>query len=402
MQWCVPFPEEAVLIVRPSLIAICAGQHPAAKLLSVLLYRASLSEPDQQRAPTSKPAPHQKKTPCIYRTQAQLVADMCGELSEKTIHDVALPTLQLLGYVTVDTSSVIYRYMLCLEKIQAALAAYRQGTPQLKKVLGHQAQLEHFLIDLPLETLLMNKKTFRCALEKVLLTNRNLSDGQRGPKPRRDAASETVFAAPKNQREIRERRREKAIAITLPQYRPCGRGKEKGTTLSDQSVDRRIGDSTEDQTLAKQERSTATHHQADDSPGTKRTEAVPHLTPRGQQVLGWYEAIRQVKVRPTAENIRASNGLGEMEEVTRANLEAVITLLDRDPWLQARNLVVDLQELECPKSKFRFERTLLAVKRQCERSPSQTSSPGAGFSSSTLTSFPDYTHVRPDDLYIRA
>jgi hypothetical protein len=74
MQWCVPFPEEAVLIVRPSLIAICAGQHPAAKLLSVLLYRASLSEPsqpDEQRAHPSEPVPHQKRTPCINSGTAE-------------------------------------------------------------------------------------------------------------------------------------------------------------------------------------------------------------------------------------------------------------------------------------------------------------------------------------------
>lgn len=66
MQWCVTFPEEAVLIVRPSLIAICAGQHPAAKLLSVLLYRASLpepSQPDGQHANASGTAPHQKSPP---------------------------------------------------------------------------------------------------------------------------------------------------------------------------------------------------------------------------------------------------------------------------------------------------------------------------------------------------
>lgn len=408
MQWCVPFPEEAVLIVRPSLIAICAGQHPAAKLLSVLLYRASLSEPsqpDEQRAPVSEAPLRQKKTPRIYRTQAQLVADMCEELSEKTIHDVALPTLQLLGYVMVDTSSVVYCYTLCLENIQTALEAYRQGTSQLKKVLASQAQFTVFQIELSLENLLMNKKDFRCALEKVRFANRNFSEVKRGPKPRCEAASGETLDIPKNQREIQEKRGEKAVAITLPQYRPSGEshrasGRAKAER-TEPSTNRHVGDATGDQTPATREGSTAASRQADASPGTRRTEVVPHLTPRGQQVLEWYEAIRQVKVRPTAENIRASNGLGEMEEVTRENLEAVITLLDRDPWLQTRNLVIDLQELECPKSKFRFERTLLAVKRQ-QRERSQVASPGVGVSSPTPMSLPDYTHVRPDDLYIRA
>ncbi|MBO0790239.1 MAG: hypothetical protein J2P36_04745 [Ktedonobacteraceae bacterium] len=141
MQWCVSFPEEQVVIVRPSLITICAGSHPAAKLLSVLLYRCSLRRQSPLDVPLigashktrEKTADHDPSW-CLSRTQVQLVTDMCGELSAKTLHDVAIPTLQLLGYVDVDASGAVHRYTLHLNPIRAALTACRHGADQVEAV----------------------------------------------------------------------------------------------------------------------------------------------------------------------------------------------------------------------------------------------------------------------------
>src|SRR5260370_873882 len=155
MQQCVTFPEEHILVVRPSLLAICAGQHSAAKLLSVLLYRCSLRKQQQIDAQhrnaykqKSEIIADQETISAIYRTQGQIVKDLCGELSEKTLHDVAIPALQLFGYLKLDESAVVHCYTLNLETIRAALAAYGQGPEQLEKMLLSHLQLEPFLIEI--------------------------------------------------------------------------------------------------------------------------------------------------------------------------------------------------------------------------------------------------------------
>ena len=49
MKWCVQFPEEEILIKRPSLKRACAGNKHAATLLSYLLYQVSISQEFKQR-----------------------------------------------------------------------------------------------------------------------------------------------------------------------------------------------------------------------------------------------------------------------------------------------------------------------------------------------------------------
>jgi hypothetical protein len=221
MKWCVTFPEETVLVVRPSLAAICAGNKPAGKLLGALLYRYSIRKEHQTDAENinevklaqGKQA-DQDTSFRIYRTQAQLVEDMCGEMTEKTLHDVAVPALQILGYLNIEELPGRNAYDLHIESITRALALYTPNGQEQKKLatfLTGQLQLEIFLIkleDFPissdgdknvsitLETFLIDKKYFLLLLEKVLIANRNISNCKRGRKPRTEEASDGNFSEP--------------------------------------------------------------------------------------------------------------------------------------------------------------------------------------------------------------
>lgn len=211
MKWAISFPEEEILIVRPSLAAICAGVRPAAKLLSVLLYRYSIrkeskedSENINEMQASKGEAPTQDTTFRIYRKQEQLVKDMCGEITEKTLHDVAVPTLQILGYLDIDESSPVHCYDLHPDVVIAAMNAYKKGEKQLEKVLNANLQLEKFLINSELENILINKKNFQLALEKVLIANRKSSNNKRGRKPASEKVADTQNQKPQSNRENKE------------------------------------------------------------------------------------------------------------------------------------------------------------------------------------------------------
>ena len=209
MKWCVSFPEEEILIVRPSLNAICAGNRAAAKLLSVLLYRYSIRKESREDAENINEVeaskgkePTQDTSFRIYRKQEQLVKDMCGEIVEKTLHDVAVPTLQLLGYLDIDESGPIICYDLHPDVVSNAMEAYKKGPKQLEKFLISSIQLEKFLIEREeLEKVLINKKNFQLALEKVLIANRKSSNCKRGRKPASEKGEDTKKAKPQINRE---------------------------------------------------------------------------------------------------------------------------------------------------------------------------------------------------------
>ena len=195
MKWCVDFPEESMLVVRPSLNALCYFIKPAAKLLGVLLYRYSIRQEHQQDAENINEVAAaqgregtQDTSFYIYRRQSQLVADMVEEMTEKTLHDVAIPTLQLLGYLDVDETPIIHKYDLHINVVREALAAYKKSPVELFAFLLGHLQLEKFLIDEQLEEVLINKKKFSLALEKVLIVNRNISNNKRGRKTRQERA----------------------------------------------------------------------------------------------------------------------------------------------------------------------------------------------------------------------
>jgi hypothetical protein len=201
MKWCVDFPQEEILMVRPSLNALCLGCKPGAKLLGVLLYRYSIRKEHQEDAENmnaKKIAKGQKPTQdtsfLIYRTQEQIIKDACNEFTTKTLHDIAVPALQLLGFLDIDQSTSMHCYDVHLDKVNEAMAAYKKGADKLEDFHRENLQLELFLIDIKLEEVLMNKNKFYLALEEVLIANGNSSNSKRGPKPKpqavRDAQNE--------------------------------------------------------------------------------------------------------------------------------------------------------------------------------------------------------------------
>src|SRR6266702_6242509 len=158
MKWCVEFPEETLLVVRPSLDAICLDIKPAAKLLSELLYRCSIRKEHQQDAQNMNDLASdqgqeatQDTTLRIYRTQAQLVQNMIHEMTEKTLHKVAVPTLLLLGYIDLEEYLSMNCYIVHIDRVRAALLAYRRGDKQLDEYIRSHIQLEKFPIDIQLE-----------------------------------------------------------------------------------------------------------------------------------------------------------------------------------------------------------------------------------------------------------
>lgn len=94
MDWCVKFPKESMLILRPSLRRACGENRNAAKLLSYLLFCAN-SQEVQINAQL-------KRYIAIYRTQGQIADDIDNELSTRTLRDEAIPCLVDLGYLSVE------------------------------------------------------------------------------------------------------------------------------------------------------------------------------------------------------------------------------------------------------------------------------------------------------------
>ena len=190
MKSNIPYPDERLLIIRPCHVSLCLGVHCAAKALAALLYRYSQSCSNEAKEI------EQDTTFNIRCKQSDLIRDMIGEITEKTLHDTAIPWLQLLGYLEVEELPGKNCYILHIGRIFKGLEAYKQDL----KNKTH-CQLENFLIDIPelekilievkeLEIFLINKKNFLLQLEKVRIGNRNISNCQRGRKPRPQAALE--------------------------------------------------------------------------------------------------------------------------------------------------------------------------------------------------------------------
>jgi hypothetical protein len=209
MKWCVEFPEETLLIVRPCLKRISLDVAPASKLLSDLLYRYSIRKEASEDAQNLNEVKRSKGELAdqdisfkIYRKQEQIVIDVCNEFTEKTLHDVAAPTLQLLGFLDVEELPGCNCYTVHLDKVNEALAAYKKGPGELRKFFKSIPQLEKVLIGVQLEKVLINKKYFQLELEKVLIANRNTSNCRRGRKPKLEAASDTISPHPQISIEI--------------------------------------------------------------------------------------------------------------------------------------------------------------------------------------------------------
>jgi|SRR5579872_2118654 len=208
MKHCVQFPDDRFLAIRPCLIAICYGNRPAAKLLGVLLYRYNLrveNKDDAENINAIKAAKgeqaDQDTSYRIFRKQAQLTEDMYGEMTEKTLHDTAVPMLQLLGYLDIEEHMQANCYIVHVDRVQAALNEYPSGQLEIFLISAIRAQLEKFRIDLcglELEEVLIDKKFFLSALEKVLIQNRKISNLKRGRKPALQAARRGKMKRPQN------------------------------------------------------------------------------------------------------------------------------------------------------------------------------------------------------------
>ncbi len=218
MKQCVQFPDDKFLAIRPCLVAICGGNRPAGKLLGILLYRYNLRIEHREDAKTHNDikisqgqTPDQDISFSIYRKQWQLVDDLCGELTEKTIHNIAIPWLQLLGYLDIEEFQGGNRYDVNLEQVKQALSLYepeKEEQSQLEKFLIAHLQIEKFLIDLQLEKFPIDKKLFLLALEKVLIANRKISNCQRGRKPRLEVPLEGESEVPQNLEEDSKKEKE--------------------------------------------------------------------------------------------------------------------------------------------------------------------------------------------------
>lgn len=210
----IPYPDENFFTLRPCHVAMCFDCRPASKLLAILAY---LSNP-QDEEPTDVR---------ISKSQAELVEAMLDEVTDKTLHDVASPFLQLLGFIDIEITHFGIDYIFHLGYFLQALALYvpkQKEQPQLEKVLIQHLQLEKFLIEWELEKVLnairkssnSNKKKFQFLLEKVLILNRKSSNCQRGRKPRPQAASDGISETPKNREEYSKNREEEKEDTLAP------------------------------------------------------------------------------------------------------------------------------------------------------------------------------------------
>lgn len=191
------YPQGRMLVTRECMKAICLDNSPANTLLSVLMYWYDHSPNEAINGLFT-----------VVRTQAALVTDACNEITEKTLHDVATPFLQLLGFLDVEEYAGGNRYTLHIDIIHTALKLWEEHRDQLEIFLIKHLQLEKFLIKheevVNPEKFLINKKKFQSQLEKVLIANRKSSNCQRGPKPSPQGSSRPKRRKTENKREFSE------------------------------------------------------------------------------------------------------------------------------------------------------------------------------------------------------
>src|SRR5438876_10690963 len=88
------YPKGRMVVVRDSTVAVSLNNNPGAVLLSTLLF--------WHDTPWKFDTYDEKEqTFTMCRTQAAIEEQACHQIDVKTIHDTAVPLLQLLGYLTV-------------------------------------------------------------------------------------------------------------------------------------------------------------------------------------------------------------------------------------------------------------------------------------------------------------
>ena len=183
------YPKGRLLLVRDCTVDICLKNNPGAVLLSVLLFWY-----DNPHKGDFYDA--EKGTFTVCRTQEDIEQQACNQIDVKTIHDVAVPFLQLFGFLDIKEKMFGNLYTLDIRHVEDAFAALGKGAEYLKGFLLSSLQLEKFLIELTedqLEKTLIDKRFLLLQLEKVLIQNREISNCKRGRKPRSQAPLVTDF-----------------------------------------------------------------------------------------------------------------------------------------------------------------------------------------------------------------
>lgn len=177
------YPEERILIIRPCLKAICMGIKPAAKLLSLLLYYARNCREDEA-------------TFTLTCTQSDLLRDLIGEMDVKTLHNVAIPVLRLLGYVDVNGSSYRYEYIVDVALAQHAID-HSGDSKQLEKILIASIRQQLGKFPEQLEILPNELGKILIELEKFLIPFRKIPNSSRGRKPCSQVRLEPLSESPR-------------------------------------------------------------------------------------------------------------------------------------------------------------------------------------------------------------
>jgi hypothetical protein len=391
MKQCVNFPEDKFLAVRRCLVAICMGNRPAAHLLSILLFRYNLrmeNKDDAENQNAVKAAkgesPDQDTSVRIFRTQAQLVEDMCGEITEKTLHDTAVPMLQLLGFLDLEEHMIANCYILHVDLVQQALNLYLPGMkeqPQLENFLIEHMQLERFLITSDeLENFLINRKIFQSGLEKVLIQNRKFSNQQRGRRLSADVPLRGKRRLPKKREEESKKNMEEereGISANASMPRAFSRSPENDS--HSHSATSKPGSYTNHLTLpsrpepipfteqvkqATEQTTPPVEPAAPEIPPTvasssareaardenvtqekpkrsRKTQQEVHLTLHEQEIKEWYEELRGVEVSFSKRNITALAALGK-RTMSKDDFLNVTAILDSDKWFEEHKVGVDL------------------------------------------------------------
>lgn len=193
------YPKGRMVVVRECTVGICNHNNPASVLLSTLLFWY-----DNPRSGDAYNEEAQTFTAC--RTQAELAQQACHQIDVKTIHDTAVPFLLLFGYLTIKEKMNGNLYILHIDRIETAYAAYESGVQFLHDFLKASLQLETAPIHIPedeLESVLTDKRRLYSQLARVLIANRADSHCKRGRKPKLKAISSAESPNTENNREFK-------------------------------------------------------------------------------------------------------------------------------------------------------------------------------------------------------
>jgi len=372
------YPKGRLLLVRDCTVDICLKNNPGSVLLSVLLFWYD--------------NPHkgdfyneQEGTFTVCRTQEDIELQSCDQIDAKTIHNVAVPLLQLFGYLEIKEKMYGNLYTVNIRQVEAAYAAYSKGPGALVQFLKSSVQLEKFLIELTedeLEKILINKKFLLLQLEKILIQNRKISNCKRGRKPRLQATSEAKtqnIEILRDSIEIDTKRESSAFAPSafLPTEEEC----TFSDSEDDQPTEYRLPAIPKETSNGHIPPDRSSNHSRPDSgnrpvmaaepdqpppfsvdapasasprresgassekPKRRKKPVEVQLSLREAEIKQWYEELRGVEVSFSKRNVAALQALGK-RTMSKDDFLNVVACLDADPWFEKNSIGVDLFWIE--------------------------------------------------------